>query len=394
MMASARRRHALFVQYTNPAGYPPLEHAMGILLAAGWTVHCLGINAAGGASALALPAHPNLVVETMLRPHPGLRQKLQFVAFCVRATWRLLTQRPSLVYASDPMASPVALAATLLSVPTVVYHEHDAPGRNVSGFAAFILRLRDSICRRANWVVVPNRGRASELVTTTAVQEGRVLTVFNCPGRSESADVFRALPVLAADKPVWLYFHGSIVPDRLPLPVVEAMALLPDNVCLRIAGYETVGSTGYTERIKSRARELGVAHRIEALGPIPDRSALLAHARASHLGLALMPMQSDDINMRHMVGASNKPFDYLACGCPLVVSDLNDWKQMYVAAGLASACDPDSAESIAAAVHYWLASETRYREAQESGLARIAADWNYEAQFAPLLARIEAAPPA
>ena len=390
-MAKQQPRHALFIQYTNPAGYPPLEHAMGILLGTGWTVHCLGVNAAGGASTLALPEHPRLTVELLRRPPPGLLQKLQFFAFCVRALWLLVRQRPSVVYASDPMASPAALSAVWLAVPNVVYHEHDAPGSNGSGFTAFIYRLRNSICRKASWVVVPNRGRASDLVATTQAEESRVLTVFNCPSRSESTDVSHTLPQLTAGKPFRLYFHGSIVPDRLPLAVVDAMALLPDTVCLRIAGYETVGSVGYTDRIIGRARELGIAHRIEAVGAIPDRSALLKHARASHLGLALMPMQSDDINMRHMVGASNKPFDYLACGCPLVVSDLAEWEQMYVAAGLASGCDPNSAESIAEAVQYWLASDTRYREAQQAGLARIATDWNYEAQFAPLLQRIEAA---
>lgn len=390
-MAKQLRRHALFIQYTNPAGYPPLEHAMGILLETGWTVHCLGVNAAGGASTLALPEHPRLTVELMRRPPPGLLQKIQFVAFCVRALWLQVTQRPSLVYTSDPMASLEALAAVWLAVPNVVYHEHDAPDSNASGFAAFVLRLRNSICRKANWIIVPNRGRATDLVATTGAEASRVLTVFNCPSRSESTNVSRTLPEIAAGKPFWLYFHGSIVPDRLPLAVVDAMALLPDTVCLRIAGYETVGSVGYTDRIIGRARELGVADRIEAVGAIPDRSALLDLARASHLGLALMPMQSEDINMRHMVGASNKPFDYLACGCPLIVSNLPEWNQMYVAAGLASACDPTSVESIAEAVQYWLASDTRYREAQQAGLARIEADWNYEAQFAPLLQRIEAA---
>ncbi len=388
-MTTPSRRHALCIQYTNPAGYPPLEHAMGILLAAGWTVHCLGVNAEGGASTLALPAHPNLTVELMQRPPPGLRQKIQFVAFCLRALWLLLRQRPSLVYTSDPMASPAALAARMLAAPTVVYHEHDAPGRVASGFAAFILRLRHSACRKSSWVVVPNSGRASDLVATTGADASRVLTVFNCPSRNESTDASHALPQVTVGQPFWLYFHGSIVPDRLPFAVVDAMALLPDTVCLRIAGYETVGSVGYTERLISRAREQGIAHRIQAVGAIPDRSALLDLARASHVGLALMPMHSDDINMQHMVGASNKPFDYLACGCPLVVSNLADWKRMYVEPGLASACDPASAESIATAVRHWLESDARYRDAQRAGLARIAADWNYEAQFAPLLQRIE-----
>ena len=389
-MSKPLSRRALFVQYTNPAGYPPLEHAIDILLAAGWTVHCLGIVATGGASMLVLPAHPNLVVETLRRPPPGLRQKFQYVAFCIRALWRILTQRPNLVYASDPMASPAALAAVALTVRNVVYHEHDAPGGATSGFSALIQRLRNAICREASWVVVPNEGRAIDLVATTGAKESCVLTVFNCPSRSEATHASYTPPQSATDKRFWLYFHGSIVPDRLPLAVVDALALLPDTVCLRIAGYETVGSVGYTERIKARARELGIVHRIEALGAIPDRSALLQLARASHVGLALMPMQCDDINMRHMVGASNKPFDYLASGCPLVVSELADWQQMYVAAGLASACDPSVAESVATAVQYWLTSDTRYREAQKAGLARIAADWNYEAQFAPLLQRLEA----
>ena len=388
-MASASQRHALFVQYTNPAGYPPLEHAMGILLAAGWTVHCLGVNALGGAATLALPAHPQLAVELLHRPPPGLRQKLQFVAFCLRALWLTLRQRPLLVYASDPMASPAALAAKALSVPNVVYHEHDAPGRHATGFLGFVLRMRDAICRRASWVVVPNAGRASDLIATTGAEASRVLTVFNCPSLGESTAELQSGAQWSADAPFWLYFHGSIVPDRLPLAVVDALALLPDNVCLRFAGYETVGSVGYSARILSRAEALGVAHRIEAAGAIPDRGALLALARASHLGLALMPLASDDINMQHMVGASNKPFDYLACGCPLVVSDLTDWTQMYVAADLATACNPESGESIAAAVRAWLENPARYRVAQQSGLNRIAADWNYEAQFAPLLRRIE-----
>ena len=37
-----------------------------------------------------------------------------------------------------------------------------------------------------------------------------------------------------------------------------------------------------------------------------------------------------DINLNYMTGASNKPFDYMACGLALLVCDLSDWKQMYV----------------------------------------------------------------
>jgi hypothetical protein len=46
-----------------------------------------------------------------------------------------------------------------------------------------------------------------------------------------------------------------------------------------------------------------------------------------------MPKQSEDINMRHMVGASNKPFDYMASGLPLLVTDLPEWAATFVEPG-------------------------------------------------------------
>ena len=382
-------RRALFLQYTNPAGYPPLQHAISILLDAGWTVHCFGAAPRAGAASLTLPTHPNLLVDMMQRPAPGLLQKAHYLAYTLRCAWLTLTQRPDVVYASDQMAAPAALLALLVRCDNVIYHEHDAPSPSASGSQNIFSRLRNSICRKATWIVVPNAGRASDLAQAAGIGDDRILIVFNCPSRSELSASRLASEQVDRDATVWLYFHGSIVPDRLPVTVIEAMALLPDRVRLRIAGYETAGSLGYTQALKDRARELGIEHRIEAVGAIPDRSALLQFARHSHLGLAFMPMETDDVNMKHMVGASNKPFDYLACGCPLIVSDLQEWRDMFVDAKLASACDPRSAESIAKAVTFWLDDDKRYLEARQAGMRRIESEWNYEMQFAPVLRCIE-----
>ena len=45
--------------------------------------------------------------------------------------------------------------------------------------------------------------------------------------------------------------------------------------------------------------------------------------------------------MQNMVGASNKPFDYMACGLPLLVTDLPEWTSTFVEPGYARACNPD-----------------------------------------------------
>jgi glycosyltransferase involved in cell wall biosynthesis len=86
-----------------------------------------------------------------------------------------------------------------------------------------------------------------------------------------------------------------------------------------------------------------------------------------------------------MTGASNKPFDYLACGLALLVSDLPEWRALYVDNGYAVAVDPDNAHSIAAALNWLRMHPAEMRAMGERGRQRVFDEWNYETQFAPVL---------
>jgi len=193
------------------------------------------------------------------------------------------------------------------------------------------------------------------------------------------------------NKDIWLQYHGSIGgPSLLPLSVVTALAKLPDSVKLRVIGYETIGGNGYVSAVRDKARTLGIVHRVELLGPMP-RSELLEHCRQSDIGLALMPMVTEDTNMLAMAGASNKAFDYLACGLALLVSDLPAWKTLYVETGYGVACDPDDPASIERALRPLLDDPIALRAMGERGRQRIQREWNYEAQFAKVYETLEAA---
>ena len=211
--------------------------------------------------------------------------------------------------------------------------------------------------------------------------------VFNCPGRGEITlpEKVAAFEPLSGD--IWLLYHGSIVPERVPFSVVDALTLLPRNVRLRVVGYETAGDPGYTKRLVEHASSLGIGARVEIVGPLA-RAPLMEVARRSHIGLAILLTSANDINLQHMVGASNKSFDYLASGCPLIVSDLPEWQSMFVDEGLAVACDPTSPASIAQAVERILRQPNFFINARSEGLRRAMVDWNYESQFAPVLNRI------
>jgi len=379
----------LYLQYTNPAGYPPLQHSSRILADAGWKVLFLGTGAAG-ADVLAFPPHQNITVRRMEFCKAGWRQKLHYLRFCLWVFWTALLWRPRWIYASDQLSCPAALLLASLPGCELIYHEHDSPesGNSASGFSGFVSRARRAVARRARICVLPNEQRLERFRARLGPLHSG-FCVWNCPASEEIA----ISPRPPATNPIWVLYHGSIVPDRLPPTVVEALAMLPDSVHLRVAGYETVGSRGYVDQLRRQARALNIEHRIEFLGSIPQRADLLAQTMHSDIGLALMPMTSNDWNCETMTGASNKAFDYLACGVALVVSNRPDWRAMFAEpvdgkTSYARVCDPRDAASIAAALREWIADPVAMRHAGELGRQRIAAEWNYENMFRPVFRRM------
>ena len=298
------------------------------------------------------------------------------------ATWVALTAwwwKPVCVYASDVTSAWPALVAVRWSGARLVYHEHDAPvvGRGTRQ----LLDKRREAARRADACVVPSAGRAEALRRDTGVT--RIAVVKNCPTRDEAGPE-RSV----SDKSIVALYHGSIVPGRLPMTVIDALATLPATVRLVIAGYETIGYPGYVDVLKARAATLGIGDRVEYLGVIPARADLLKACGRCDVGLALMPMDATDPNELAMAGASNKAFDYLAHGLALIVSDLPDWREMFADAGLARVCDPRQADSIAAALRALAEAPAAMREMGERGRRRIVTEWHYEREFAPVLAVI------
>lgn len=373
----------MYIQYTNPAGYPPLEHSSRILAESGWKVLFLGTRAFG-ADSLEMPSHRSICVRQLGSQPVGWRLRLHYLRYCAWVfVWALLW-RPDWVYASDPLSCPIALVLSLMPRFGIIYHEHDAPLEGGSAFLRMCLKARRWLARRAAICIVPDPHRAALFAKEHRLADSdRVLCVWNCPLPEEIA---------AASKPpleeaLLLYYHGSIGPTRLQLAVLEALAMLPDRVRLLAVGYETIGHVGYIDHLKEEAARLGVADRVEFAGPL-NRDALLTQCRRADVGLALVPPQSDDLNTRYLVGASNKAFEYLACGLAILVSDLADWECTYVKQGYGIMCDPTSPRSIADAVRWFLEHPLELRQMGEQGRQRVATAWNYEAQFAPVVQRM------
>ncbi len=367
------KRRIMYVQYTSPAAYPPLEHSAGLLSDRGWEVLFLGIRKHGDPS-LHWPLRRGITVRELAPSGPGWSRRLHYARFAIWVFAWIVRWRPACVYASDALSCPVVLPLSYLPGLKIVYHEHDAPP---DGRAGLVPWMRRKLAARAQVRVLPNERRARHFNRYVA-NHRPTFNVWNCPSRMEVS------PPRASHlgRRLQLLYVGSIVPARLPPSVIEALVTLPDEVHLRVIGYVTAGHRDYATELATLARKLDVGHRTEFVAAMPHPDLLVA-SRAADVGLVLMP-DTDDANQQWMPGASNKPFDYLAGGLALLVSNLTGWRDLYVEPGYGLACEARDPRSIASALRWFIDHPTEMRAMGERGRQRVVAEWNYEAQFAPV----------
>jgi glycosyltransferase involved in cell wall biosynthesis len=103
-------------------------------------------------------------------------------------------------------------------------------------------------------------------------------------------------------------------------------------------------------------------------------------------------LTTEEFNEQTMAGASNKPFEYLACAKPIVIPDRPEWRELFEAAGVAVVCDPAEPASIAAAIQRLLGDPDTMRRMGQLGRRRVLEGWNYEHVFEPVLRLIEQSP--
>jgi glycosyltransferase involved in cell wall biosynthesis len=383
-MMGRNNKRIVYFMYTNPAAYPPLERSTRLLADNGWEVLVLGLLRPG-TDTLRFPPHARISEHYTFNATSGWLLRLHYAWFTTWVIAWTLRWGARWVYASDLLACPVALLLGLIPGLRILYHEHDEPAVRRGPIAWAQRTVRRLVARRAEIRVLPNAGRARFF--EDAISGGKpVVRVWNCPSVTEVGEPRGGVP-RTTDK-VRVVYSGSVTPERLPISFLEAMARARGRVQLRVVGYTTVGYPRYIEQLRRAAERLNIATDIEFVGVLP-RHRLQEVWETADVGLALNPMQSSDNNTRWMVGASNKPFDYIANGLALLVSELPEWREAFVAPGYALACDPRDPASLAEALRWFAEHPNETRAMGERGRQQVARTWNYESQFEPVMVLLD-----
>lgn len=363
-------RNILFVQFTDPAGYPPLQNAMRILENRGWKISILGrcvvetskikFEVPISGSFYWVPSSANRYLQYCF-----------YSFFCLKAFFLMMSPRFAWIYGSDHWTLPILYVAKALFKKKIIYQEHDSPGVQQGFFMRLVLKLRPQVSAFSDIKIVPNLKRIPENLNRDTWFEVR-----NYPARQGvTRSVEKRKDALIA------YYHGSINSARLPFSLLDAFEKIKFPFIFKFAGYESLQEQGYIKSWVESAQSRGLAEKVIYLGVLESREDLSENGSKAHVGLALMPQSSQDINMMHMCGASNKPYDYLASECALLVSDLPEWNEMYVQAGLGLNCRPDSAQSVENCLTWFYENLNQTIDMGKKGRKRILDDWNYEHAF-------------
>lgn len=364
--------------------YPPLEHAALLLVRDGWRVFVVGELA--DTEQFVFPADP-AIDTTAIKQGRG-KGFLRQGKFLLRILSRFLRVRPSLLYVSDPLACPASSLLMRMFSGTTLYHEHDSPMPEETTDPPLprrmkaVLQSRARVSKRATVIVIPHPKRSESFDSSL---RSKTTVVLNCPLREE-IDERPTMP--SSEDDFSMVYQGSLVPDRLPLSLLTAMASVPRQCVLGIIGYETLGHRGYLQEVLTRASDLGLERRIRYVGSPSRRADLLKLTSQFDLGLALVPSKGIDFNMQTMEGASNKPFDYLARGVPVLVSSTPGWEDMFVEPGYGLSCVPEDPESIVEALLWFTTHPEERLDMAARGRRKITQSWNYETQFAPVLSAL------
>lgn len=364
-MGRTKRDVICYIQFTNPEPYPPLEHSSTMFTECDCRCEFLARrNELVGH--ITFKENPNREVKFLHSFWSFFPTKVEYAAFTLWTIGMVIWTRPKLVYCSDPFSTFIGCILSRMGVP-VVYHEHDSPSPHASGF---FHRTRKKMMRQAVAVIVPNVNRLTLEERERTGQ--RLREVRNMPSKHEVFDLkWSNSPSLR------LVYFGTIVPSRLPLELIEALAKNERETVLDIIGYETSESEGYVKKLMTQAENTRL--QIRFLGAM-GRQKMLDLASHSDMGL-LFFTETDDINEGNMLGASNKLYDYHLAGLPILhnsaeISRLtSQWNGLFYLPHIANL-----GTSLAEVKEAYNQMEKR-----KSLVETILTHDNYETAFAPVL---------
>jgi glycosyltransferase involved in cell wall biosynthesis len=308
----------------------------------------------------------------------------EYVNFVTQA--RYLLRNVSLIYAYDAFAYTAAYLCSLWQPKAIplIYHNHDLTGEfPLSSLSGWVQRGERRWVHKANLVVFPSQERAC-LFQKLIKLNSQPMIIPNFPRKSffRMYDEWKNL-VLTRFQKRQILLQGSISVKASMLELIDSLSLLDKCVELKLVGW-------IREEEQKLMRDFIVqknaGERVRYFKLVPYNE-LPSHTWMASLGVCLYKKM--DVNHQTMGTASNKIYEYAACGLPVIVSDQPNYREHLASESWVRFADPDDPQSIASAVQDILRDFGQYQAMCLAARKAFEEKYNYESAFFPLLSKIK-----
>ncbi|UYG06024.1 glycosyltransferase family 4 protein [Halomonas sp. M4R1S46] len=287
----------------------------------------------------------------------------------IAMAWAVLRSRPHVIHAHDVNMLPTAWLASVLARVPLVYdaHEISTDREGYKAFRGLVGRIEKTLMPGAAGTITTTDARAKFFARAYGIP--RPLVLQNRPRLVTASGSNRIREELGLTQP-WpiVLYQGGLQPGRGLPRLVEAAASVPNAYFVFIGG-------GRQEReLHELTERLGLAERVRFIATVA-LSELPSYTASADIGV--QPIENTCLN--HFTTDSNKLFEYVIAGLPVVASQLPEISRVVRQHDLGLLVPPGDTAALAEAIHC-LVGDPERRAHYRDQASTAAQSLNWEAQ--------------
>ena len=201
------------------------------------------------------------------------------------------------------------------------------------------------------------------------------LVIMNCQylNLQKKSNIIReSLPISAEEKII--IYQGKIAPSRGIDVLLESMKYLQGMVLVLI------GFGVYKETLSKKLQDHKNKEKIFILDEVPWEE-LATYTASADIGV--FSLQNDCL--QYYYALSNKLFEYLSAGLPVVFSDFPEMRKVIVENNVGLVVDETDPKAVAKAIHYIMDNPSIYSEMSQNAKRIVKEKYNWEIEGKKLL---------
>ena len=307
-------------------------------------------------------------------PETFPRQVLKLIARLWTHGWlvaKLVKSKPNAVHAHDVNVLPTAWLASKIARVPLIYdaHEISTDREGYKSFRGLVGWLEKKLMPTAAGTITTTDARAKFFARAYHIE--RPLVLQNRPRlvKVEGSNRIREELGLKEPWPIVLY-QGGLQPGRGLPRLVEAAAHVPETY------FVFIGGGRQASELHQLAEKLALTERVHFISTVP-LAELPAYTASADIGV--QPIENTCLN--HFTTDSNKLFEYVIAGLPVVASQLPEISKVVREHDLGLLVPPGDTLALADAIQTLVQNlQLRKQYSINAGLAAQSLNWETQEQ--------------